>query len=106
MHDDTAAAVQARLARRAAEQAGLATDQLWWQYFELGGEVGALEVEAYLHECLELPPGHRDLITCAVNELAGGTTAPRAPFSWELRGSRGDAGSPGTGRRPGTGPLG
>ncbi|MUN62106.1 hypothetical protein GMA12_02925 [Kocuria sediminis] len=99
MHDDTAAAVQARLARRAAEQAGLATDQLWWQYFELGGEVGALEIEAYLHECLQLPSGHRDLITCAVNELAGGTTAPRAPFSWELEGSSG------TGRRPGPGPL-
>lgn len=104
--DDTAGTVQARLARRAAEHAGVATEQLWWQYFELGGEAGTLEVEAYLHGCLQLPSGHRDLITCAVNELAEGTSAPRAPFSWELAGSRGDAGRPGRDRSPGSGPRG
>ena len=62
MDDDRIGAVQARLARHAVERAGLDAARVWWHCFQLGGEAGMLEVDAYLHGCLRLPAAHRDLL--------------------------------------------
>lgn len=92
MDDDAVGAVQARLTRHAADSAGVDTDELWWEYFQLGGEAGSMEVDAYLHGCLRLPPAHRDLVARAANELADSAPRPRVPLTRELTGAREDAG--------------
>jgi hypothetical protein len=102
--DDRIGAVQARLARNALERAGLDAARLWWHYFQLGGEAGMLEVDAYLHGCLSLPAAHRNLLARAVNGLVHDATVVRVPFSWEIAGSRHDAGPQDRGSTPGTGP--
>lgn len=104
MDDDRIGAVQARLARHAVDSTGLELTHLWWQYFQHGGEAGMLEVDAYLHGCLALPVSHRDLLASAINDLVHGTPVARVPFSWEILGSRDDAGPRDHGSRPGTGP--
>ncbi|MFE7630507.1 hypothetical protein [Kocuria sp. NPDC057446] len=104
MDDDRIGAVQARLARHAVERAGLDPARLWWHCFQLGGEVGVLEVDAYLHGCLRLPATHRDLLARAVNELSRGAPVARVPLSREIAGSRGDAGPQDLGSTPGTAP--
>ncbi|MFI7495025.1 hypothetical protein ACH9D2_09950 [Kocuria sp. M4R2S49] len=96
--------MQARLARHAVERAGLDPTRLWWQYFQLGGEAGMLEVDAYLYGCLRLPAAHRNLLARAVNELVRGAPVARVPFSWEVAGSRNDAGPQDRGSTSGTGP--
>lgn len=100
MDDAVAAAVQARLTRHVVDRTGIDAARLWWQYFQLGGEVGALEIDAYLHACLDLPAVHRDLLACAANELVRGTPCPRVPFTWEMTGPRQDFPA----RRRGTAP--
>jgi hypothetical protein len=104
--DNRLGAVQARLARYAVERAGLDLDRLWWHYFQLGGEAGMLEVDAYLHGCLSLPAAHRNLVARAVNGLVQGAPVARVPFSWEIAASRDDAGPHDLGSTPGTGPRG
>ncbi|WP_434995303.1 hypothetical protein [Arthrobacter sp. Ld5] len=52
----------------------------------LGGAVDPLEVEGYLHGLMTLPPGDRDAVTQAVNELlddleaTGHRVCCRAPY--------------------------
>ncbi len=96
--------MQARLARHAVERAALDPGRLWWQYFQLGGEAGALEVDAYLHGCLRLPADHRNLLAHALNDLVRGAPVARVPFSWEIADSPRDAGPQGRGSTPSTGP--
>ena len=103
--DNRLGAVQARLARYAVERAGLDLTRLWWHYFQLGGEAGMLEVDAYLHGCLRLPAAHRDLLARAVNGLVRDAPVARVPFSWEIdAGSRDDAGPQDRGSAPGLWP--
>ena len=106
MDDDRIGAVQARLARHAVERAGLDAARVWWHCFQLGGEAGMLEVDAYLHGCLRLPAAHRDLLARAVNGLVRDAPVARVPFSWEIgAGSRDDAGPQDRGSAPGLWPL-
>lgn len=87
MDDHGLGAVQARLTRLAAGHAAIDNDQLWWKYFHLGGAAGRLEVDAYLHACLRLPPAHRDLLARAVNELVGAVGLSPVPSTSELTAS-------------------
>jgi hypothetical protein len=82
MDDRAIARAQARLMRAAITNAGLGVEDLWWAYVLLGGEVGQLEVEAYLHHALYLAPRHRDTLVRAANQLA---PASSAPYSRDLR---------------------
>ena len=81
MDDRAIARAQARLMRAATANAGLGVEDLWQAYVQLGGEVGQLEVEAYLHHALYLAPRHRDTLVRAANQLV-----PRAriPYSLDL----------------------
>ncbi len=96
--------MQARLARHAVERADLELTRLWWHYFQLGGEAGTLEVDAYLHGCLRLPVAHRNLLARAVNDLVRGAPVARVPFSWEIEGARNDTGPQDRGSTPSTWP--
>ncbi|MFI7482613.1 hypothetical protein ACH9EU_09355 [Kocuria sp. M1R5S2] len=100
MDDDVVGAVQARLTRYAVDRAGIEPARLWWHYFLLGGEAGALEVEAYLFGCLTLPPAHRDLLAGAANELLHGRPCPRIPSTREITGTPADVAAPGRHRTP------
>ncbi|MGQ1797130.1 hypothetical protein ACT4S5_08355 [Kocuria oceani] len=91
--DDDGAAQQARLLRLAVEDAGIGLGRLWMDYFSLGGDAGTVEVDAYLHECLGLPPFQRDLLAHAANGLLR-PGAPRAPYSADLPGAPRDPGTP------------
>lgn len=62
------AAAQQRSFARAVQHAQLSIDELWLDYFALGGEAGPLEVDAYFHGLTELPAGQRDLLAHTVNE--------------------------------------
>lgn len=84
MDDDAVCREQARLTRQALQQAGLGLGQLWLHYFNLGGDVGELEVDAYLHHSLALPGLQRDLLAHAVNELVEELATPRAPYTSDL----------------------
>ena len=53
---------QARTLREALAEAGISAHDLWWCYFGLGGAVGHLEVDAYVHQALDLPGSDRDLL--------------------------------------------
>lgn len=66
---DVLEAKQARLLQHTVAHAGITVDQLWWHYFNLGGDAGLLEVEAYLHQALHLPRLHRELLDHALHEL-------------------------------------
>ncbi|GAA1773174.1 hypothetical protein GCM10009767_33860 [Kocuria aegyptia] len=96
--------MQARLARHAVECAGLETARLWWDYFQLGGEAGMMEVDAFLNGCLRLPAAHRDLLARAINELVEGAPVARVPFSWEIAPSGDDTGPQEHDSTPRTGP--
>lgn len=84
MREDQIAREQAHSTRRAMKQAELGLDQVWWHYFSLGGEVGALELEAYLHQALSIPRLERDVLAHAVNELANFAPKLRVPYAFEL----------------------
>ncbi|AHD22911.1 hypothetical protein Y013_20900 [Rhodococcus pyridinivorans SB3094] len=64
--------------------AGLGVEELWLRYFTLGGEVGRVEIEAYLNGLLPLPCLQHDLIAHAINERLDEIAPPRAPYSAEL----------------------
>lgn len=82
MDDRAIGRAQARLMRAALTQAGLSVHALWQAYVLLGGEVGRLEVEAYLHHALYLAPRHRDPLVRAANQLV---PAGAIPCSRDLR---------------------
>lgn len=75
---------QARLLREAIDRAGIAVKQLWFHYFSLGGNVREIEIDAYLHHCMDLPPFQRDLLAHAANELIARKPAPRAPYASDV----------------------
>jgi hypothetical protein len=82
MDDRTIAKAQARLMRTAMSNDGWSVRELWEAYVHLGGEIPELEIDAYLHHALHLPPQHRDTLVQAANRLV-----PRAhiPYSCDLR---------------------
>ena len=84
MPDEDIAREQARLCQRAMDTAGLQLEQVWWHYFSLGGEVGMLEVEAYLHHAMSLPRLQRDMLAHAVNELINFAPSAYVPYASEL----------------------
>jgi hypothetical protein len=77
---------QAKGLHAALEAAGVNLGQLWRHYFRIGGDVGAMEVEAYLHQALLLPALQRDLLAHACNELADGHHPHRAPYASDYPG--------------------
>jgi hypothetical protein len=81
MDDRSIATVQARLMRTTISNTGLSVHHLWAAYVHLGGEIAELEIDAYLHHALHLPPHHRDTLVQATNQLV-----PRAriPYSRDL----------------------
>ena len=68
-------------ALRASE---LGVEELWLRYFALGGEVGKMEIEAYLNGLLPLPRLQHDLLAHAINERLDEIAPPRAPYAAEL----------------------
>ncbi len=78
------AAAHAYLLQRCLAGAGIGLDQLWWQYFQLGGTAGKAEVDAYLHLCLDLPAHQRNLLAYAGNGLLGPAAPERAPYTTDL----------------------
>ncbi|MGV5046681.1 hypothetical protein [Rhodococcus pyridinivorans] len=67
-------------------------EELWLRHFALGGEVGKMEIEAYLDGLLPLSRVQHDLISRvqhdliahAINERLDGVAPPRAPYAAEL----------------------
>ena len=53
---------------RAIEATGLSVGELWLRYFELGGNASGLELDAFLHNALDLPRIERDRLAHAINE--------------------------------------
>ncbi|USQ75242.1 hypothetical protein [Ornithinimicrobium cryptoxanthini] len=58
-------------------------------YFSIGGNAGEMEVEAFLHHALPLPPLERDMLAHAVNELIDHRPIIYAPYSDDLTGAHG-----------------
>jgi hypothetical protein len=76
---------QSRLLRQALLRSGLKHGDLWLRYFSIGGTVGEYEVDAYIQSLLSLPPGQRDLLAHAANELIDELPPlPRAPYLEDL----------------------
>lgn len=90
-------------ALRASE---LGVEELWLRYFALGGEVGKMEIEAYLNGLLPLSRVQHDLIAHAINERLDEIAPPRAPYAAELPASlpEVDDGDDDPGESRGTGP--
>ncbi len=86
MDDDDIGREQARLVRLAISRAHLELDDVWLHFFSLGGDVGAMEVEAYLHHAFVLPRLQRDLLAHAVNELIDHRTSTKAPYATDISG--------------------
>ena len=61
--------VQRERTAKAFRQTDLEIDELWMHYFSIGGDAGALEIEAYLHGSYMLRPIQRDLLDHAIYEL-------------------------------------
>jgi stage II sporulation SpoE-like protein len=76
---------QRRLLSSALERSGLSLEQLWMRYFALGGDVGEMEVEAYLNGLMELPSLQRDVLALTVNERLDELTSTRVPYSRPVR---------------------
>jgi Stage II sporulation protein E (SpoIIE) len=77
---------QRRAIRAVMERAGVTVGELWRRYFALGGDLGSVEVEAYLYGLTVLPPLQRDLLAHAVNEwLEERTGRSRVPYSHAVR---------------------
>lgn len=83
--DDTAQGrYQARLLRRALGHIGLTPHGLWLRYLGRGGTAGELEIDAYLHDSLHLPPGERDRLVLAANALLDPRIRPHVPTTGDL----------------------
>lgn len=72
MEEEDIGAAQVRALREALDATDIGVDRLWMHYFGLGGIVGAMEIDAYLHHALLLPVLQRDLLAWAAQELAEG----------------------------------
>jgi hypothetical protein len=59
---------QQRAFASAFARAELTAEELWLRYFALGGSLGLLEVEGFLHGLLALPGFDRDMVAHVVNE--------------------------------------
>jgi hypothetical protein len=66
---DALAAHQSLLLHQCLGEAEISEHQLWWYYYGLGGVVGEVEVDAYLHQALHLPRFQRNLLDHAGHEL-------------------------------------
>ena len=66
----------ARVLRRYLDQHHLDVHRLWWSAFQLGGNVGETEIDAYVHECLHLPPAVRGLLVRAAQTAAAASSPP------------------------------
>lgn len=76
--------VQSRLIVLALKRAHLQPEDLWVEYYALGGEATQFELEAYLHAVIVLPSYERDLLADACNALLAQTpVAVRIPQSRE-----------------------
>ena len=58
----------------AFRRSDLDVDELWMHYFSIGGDAGAMEIEAYLHGSYMLRPIQRDLLDHALYELGNSHT--------------------------------
>lgn len=87
---------QANLLRRTMQQAGLELGEVWMHYFRFGGDVGEMEVEAYLNHAFALPKLQRDMLAHAVNELIENLPVMRAPYTEDLVHSDGGDGEEST----------
>jgi hypothetical protein len=67
---DPQAAHQARLLHHTITAAGISVHGLWLHYFSLGGNVGPVEVDAYLHQGLDLPLLDRRILDHAAFDLS------------------------------------
>lgn len=84
MNEEALGREQARLLRRAMDHAGLDLREVWMHFFSIGGDVGELEVEAYLHHSLILPGIQRDILAHAVNEIIDHGPVLHAPYTYDL----------------------
>jgi hypothetical protein len=85
MDDAAVGRRQARLLRRALGHHGSTAHDVWLDYSRGGGAVGELEVDAYLHESLHLPPAERDLLVRAANGLLGHRPGLVVPTTAQLQ---------------------
>jgi hypothetical protein len=69
MSTDREGEAQRERTAKSFRAADLEIDQLWMHYFSIGGDAGALEIEAYLHGSYMLRPIQRDLLDHAIYEL-------------------------------------
>ncbi|WP_378740447.1 hypothetical protein [Nocardia brasiliensis] len=58
----------------------LTMDELWLRYFALGGNVGRMEIEAYLNGLMALPTLQHDVLAHAINERLDEIAPARAPY--------------------------
>lgn len=71
----------------AMRHAELPLDLVWDHFLNMGGIIGFVELDAYLHGLLTLPDADRDCVAQAVNELlddlamTGRAGCCRAPYS-------------------------
>lgn len=84
MDDNAAGQIQADRVRQALGAAGIDLGRLWMHYFSIGGAVGELEIDAFLHHSLTLPALQRDLLAHAVNELLDHQGPARVPAASDL----------------------
>lgn len=96
MDDDEVGPEQARGLRLALEAADIGVGALWMHYFRMGGEVGEVEIDAYLHHALGLPRFERDLLARAANELVDHGAGRHAPYSFEALDGDREGGTDGT----------
>lgn len=68
----------------ALASSGLSMDQLWLRYFELGGEAGVMELDAYLNGAIAMPALQHDILAQAINERLDEIAPGRAPYSKEF----------------------
>ncbi|MEX5270375.1 hypothetical protein [Kocuria sabuli] len=76
--------VQACLLSQALNQARISPRRLWLRYVGLGGDLGELEITAFLNQCLMLPSAQRDLLAWAANTLLDYRFHPHVPSTAEL----------------------
>lgn len=80
---------QRRSFSAAFERSGLGVEELWTEYFGVGGDAGFLEVDAYVHGMTMLSALDRDMLAHVVNEhLDQHTETGRAAFSRPYRNPR------------------
>lgn len=80
------AAEQGRALAALLAHTGISRNELWLDYFALGGLADVGEVEAYLADLMPLPALQRDLLALAANErLDRVAVRARAPFNRPVR---------------------